>query len=317
MLRRFLSRLLTPAVFLSLWLAVTPAWAGSMLLLGAGGSGVVAPSFQGPGDIVSGAIGFWSCSRAYNAAYATGTNNACDLADTATGLTVFTMKILTSGYSDVAGAAASAACASSCSVKKMYDQTGHGLDLIPDVPNGVQAVSHWPVLTFNFIHAIPCASFSSAVQSKLISGTVPLTAQPITFSGVIERTANFTSLSTVMADSGFSDAWMFNSAINSGYFYAGTVFNPTVSDSALHAIQAIYNNTTSSTYIDGSDSGNQTFGTGSFGGASNLEIGMRFSSTQPTDSTFCELMVYPSGFNGTQKTNMNANQHGSASGYNF
>jgi hypothetical protein len=47
----------------------------------------VAPSYQGPGDIVSGALIWGSCSRVYSLALASTSASLCDLVDTSVGST--------------------------------------------------------------------------------------------------------------------------------------------------------------------------------------------------------------------------------------
>src|SRR4051812_47838038 len=56
-----------------------------------------AAAFSGPGDAVSGALAFWSCSRAYTAAYASGNGNACDIQRTSDSATC-TTKFASNGY---------------------------------------------------------------------------------------------------------------------------------------------------------------------------------------------------------------------------
>src|SRR5260221_661617 len=53
--------------FAAIALCLAPASADNFLLLGTGRAPVVAASYTGPGDIVSGAVGWWGL-RAYNAA---------------------------------------------------------------------------------------------------------------------------------------------------------------------------------------------------------------------------------------------------------
>jgi hypothetical protein len=88
--------------WLALFLALiaSPCWAQSsqMLLLGAGGG----LTYTGPGDIVSGATA-WYGLRAYNAAYATGSNNAVNVRR-ASDNTTQNIVILSNGQLDIATA---------------------------------------------------------------------------------------------------------------------------------------------------------------------------------------------------------------------
>lgn len=87
------------------WLLLAvPAWAGQMTLLGAGLPGAAGPppGYNGPGDVVSGSNA-WYGLRAYNAAYATGSNNAAQLRR-ASDNTTSNIVILSSGDFDTASA---------------------------------------------------------------------------------------------------------------------------------------------------------------------------------------------------------------------
>src|SRR5258708_4464076 len=61
-------------------------------------------TFQGPGNIVSGAIAWQSCARVYNASLASTATSLCDLVDSAAPTVVIcTLRGTTSGFVDLAG----------------------------------------------------------------------------------------------------------------------------------------------------------------------------------------------------------------------
>ena len=86
-------------------------------------SGSPPPTYTGPGDVVSGATEYWGL-RAYNAAYATGSNPAAVICDTATFAVCTTINILSNGKFDSATAAASSSCAVACVFKTFIGQIG-------------------------------------------------------------------------------------------------------------------------------------------------------------------------------------------------
>lgn len=106
------------STFAPLLALASPSWAAPHpLLLGIGNNGVVASAYVGPGDIVSGATA-WYGLRAYNAAYATGSNKAINVRR-ASDNTTQDILILSNGNLDIAsantfaGTDATASCTSS------------------------------------------------------------------------------------------------------------------------------------------------------------------------------------------------------------
>src|SRR3984893_6179555 len=55
-------------------------------------------AYTGPGDIVSGTVAAWSCSRAYKASFANGTNSLCDLVAVTGGAAVCTLRVAPSVF---------------------------------------------------------------------------------------------------------------------------------------------------------------------------------------------------------------------------
>jgi hypothetical protein len=131
-----------------------------------------APSYTGPGDVVGSALGWWGL-RAYNAAYATGSNPAAIICNQSTFTTCSTINILSNGKFDAATASGSSACATTCVIKQLYDQTGNGHHLT------CSSGTACPVLTFNCIGSLPCMTFAAA-QPMAASGPAS-TAQPYTW----------------------------------------------------------------------------------------------------------------------------------------
>lgn len=107
-MRRFL------AALLALLLVASPVDAGTISLLHAGTGSPAAPSgYTGPGDVVSSATGFYSCSRGYSAAYSTGSNKGCNLRR-ASDNTTQDINILSNGDFDTASANSFAGTDATC-----------------------------------------------------------------------------------------------------------------------------------------------------------------------------------------------------------
>jgi hypothetical protein len=114
------------------------AFAGSMMLMGAG-KPPAAASYTGPGDITNTYLAWGSCAFVYKALLANMSTNMCDLVASTGGAAVCTLRGSASGAVDQSGycpggltpsAACAAASGGSCLVTKVYDQTGHSVDLL-------------------------------------------------------------------------------------------------------------------------------------------------------------------------------------------
>jgi hypothetical protein len=247
-----------------------------------------ASSFTGPGDQVGSASVYWSCTMAYTAAYASGLGNACDLSDTATGVTTYTMKFLSTGYADFAGAAASSACAVSCSVTKYYDQTGNGFD------GGQVTLSRNPVLTFNALGTCATTTYTVAADSGLrnLSFSSGTAATDI----VIVRSTS--TGSGFGGDLGLSTLVTVNAVpgdiqVNPGL----TQLNVAYTGSTRYAIQGIVNNVgTSSLTLNGSTTSG---GTGTSTAGNSLQVGRQF------DGDVMMMGLWPISFSAPQLSGMN------------
>ncbi len=271
--------------------------------------------FQGPGDIVSGAVGFWSCARAYNAAYANGTNPLCDLKDKTTGtVSICTLRVATNGFADLSGSyctgsttpavACAAAAGGACAISKAYDQTGHS----NDATNATAA--QMPALTFSALNSCPGMTFTSASTSRL-NITAVTAAQPFSMTGLAIRTANFTTLQGILSSNGTTIDLEFSTTTNNARIEAPSVIAATVSNSAFHALIGVFNNASSSFVVDGAAT-TGTVGTNAFS-AQAARIG-RDSAGASLDGSVIEAGLWPSGFNATQYGNMNTNMHSPTSG---
>lgn len=203
-------------------------------------------AYQGPGDINS--FSSWgSCSYAYTAAYGLAGSPACDLVDAATGLTTYTMNTLASGAADKVGAASSSACAVACRITKVYDQSGNG-------HHWVQAtLANMPTLTFNAIGTNPAISCVVSLTQSLVSNSITLTV-PWSVNAVGYRNGSTQTVTGRMwAFNANSEAFGWTTSANTMIVIGGAnTQNVTATDSAGHALQAIFNGASSSLVVDGS-----------------------------------------------------------------
>jgi hypothetical protein len=288
--------------------------AGNTLpLTGAGLSGSAASSYVGPGDAVSGALAFYSCQRAYNAAYANGSNagcnirrasdsHACDVLITPSGTWGNTGNCGTSGDN---GLSPAAFCnATSCFVTQMYDQTGTGN------PVAQATAGNQPALAFSCVGTSGCvqpgasATLTSANHLNVASGQ--------TVSWVGERTSNTTTIMTAAACEGNANQTGFNSAANQTFIFAtSSVLSQSANDNVWHAVQ--YGNTNAGatgsvnvdgTYTSGLSPGTHVCITGNSPGISVFSGNNNFSS----GANYTEAIFYGSALSSANMTSLCRNQ---------
>lgn len=266
------------------------------------------PSYAGPGDIVSGALMWASCARAYNAAYATGSNNACLLVDSATGLTTYTMKILSTGFADVAGAAASSACATACKVKTMYDQTGNGHNCTNST------LSVMPVFTFSAVNGLPGPAWTNVTSWTLICANNITQSAPYSYSVVYKRTA--VTSGAVLDASGTGAGLCGTTSANQVHLTQGGTLTAAATDNSFHAVQTVLNGASSVVTVDASDTTGTVVGNYS---AETIHLGAGGGGCAAAAMTgiIMEGGMWPAGFTSGNRTSLNSNQHSSTSGYNF
>lgn len=271
-------------------------------------------TYIGPGDIVSGATSFYSCGRAYTAAYANGTNPLCDVVLTTGGAAACTIRAATNGFADQTGSycagstTLASACTGGCSITKMYDQSGNSRDI------SQATIASMPTLTLGALNSLPCATGSIA-KGLLTAASLTL-AQPFTFTAVAERTGSFTLQLQIYANgAGGAPNAAYSTSTNTVRETGGSVITATASDSAFHALQFILNNTSSQITVD------TTQGTLSAGGTSGFTSTFALMNTSGLSAGMagfmCEAGIWPSALNATQQTDMNTNIHSATTGWNF
>jgi|SRR5580704_3566977 hypothetical protein len=265
--------------------------------------------YQGPGDITSGAIAFYSCGRSYNAAYASGGGAACTVVDTATGSVSCVLPLLSTGYVNTT-ACNSTACLIACSVSKMNDQTGNGNDVVQ------ATLANMPGLTFNAQNGLPCAAGTGNAAVRLATAGNVAQAAPFTLTAVTERTGSFTTVQKVLTNDTNTNPINFTASANTLGVNNGTAVSLTAADSAFHALLNVASGTAPLLAIDSSaNTSTSTNGTTALTGPEYL-MG-RSSGAQALIAGFvCEAGIWPADLNSSYQA-MLANMRSATNGWNF
>lgn len=270
-----------------------------------GGGGFILASFVGPGNIVTGAIGWWGL-RAYSAARV-GTAAIRLRRDSDSAESDF--NTLTNGNLDAASISTFKGAAN-LFVTTLYDQTGNG-------NNVVQATAaNQPSLILSGIGNFPVIRFSSGGESWLEYVAGITQAQPLTSSWVAKRTTFASEYCSAFGSTTNQLQSGFDTSSGNIFMYDGVTL-PIVAaaESSFHAVQAAFNGASSDLNVDGTAhaqnlganglAGHFTF-SGLDNGVINNPLNGTFGNSQ-SDSV--ELGIWPSAFTGAQSTSMSANQH--------
>lgn len=268
---------------------------------------LVGPSYTGPGDIVSGAVGWWGL-RAYNAAYATGSNPAIDIQDQA-GANPLTVNITSAGLLDYAAINAwvTAHSVSGIRVTKLYDQTGGSIGHLV-YAGGFESVRlNLSAAGLGSGKAAWNHSVVGVAHGRFVSTVNVTRAQPFSTSAVLscDEDANWYYMGT-------DDTYPFHAwgSVNDAFVGSGgsgTLVGSVTTISTFHAVQIVFNGGSSSIQTDATNATSST--TGGFAGGFKFWVGGH--SFQDSENRFriCEIGLWPSAFDATQKNSLNANQH--------
>jgi hypothetical protein len=302
-------------------LSISLAHADSLATVGAsGGDKVTVAGFQGPGDIASGAIAFYSAGRAYNAAYAAAQSPLADIVDTTTGLATCTFKVGTNGFANLSAVvcptgapvvSVTTFCTVThigCSITKLYDQTGNGNHVVQ------ATLANMPGLTLSAQNGLPCAAGTGTTTLNLASSTTITQAQPFTEMAVVERTG---STSTAQRILGIGTAPLLTFGGANGVSYsAGTQIILTAADNAFHALLAIASQTAPLFSVD-SSANISTSSSGALTLASTVTLMNRSVLNQAILTGFvCEAGIWPADLNSSYQA-MLANMRSATVGWNF
>lgn len=263
--------------------------------------------YIGPGDIQSGAD-YYIGVRAYSSATRgqalfdlrrTSDSTACTgvPSDATTGKLDLTVATPCPGTTT-----ASAWCAATtCVVSKAYDDSGSSHPFLQ------VTAANQPTLTASCggLVSIPCITCAGSQWLDKSGGST--INQPYTYSVVAVRTATFTVQNTIMGSYAASTSTLvFDSTANKIQLYGGTALLVTgIADNSFHAFQGIFNNASSTLYIDGT-ANNGTAGAGAL--AASNTICSQTGHTNNMTGSIMESMIYPIGFSGGIQSSMNNNQ---------
>jgi hypothetical protein len=302
-------------------LALASPVQAQLLMTGAGGGVAVVPSYQGLGDITSGAIAFYSAGRAYNAAYATAKSSLADLVDTTTGLLACTLKVGINGYADlttaycptlvpVSNVVTWCTTVGGCSITKIYDQTGNGNHVVQ------ATLANMPALTFNAQNGLPCAAGTNNAAIQLKTAGNISQAAPFTRGAVVERTGSPTTLQKIASNGSNANTFNFTASANTISTANPTSVSLTANDNSFHAILAVISATAPLFAVDSSaNTSTSTSGTAAL--ASNEYVMGRSGGTQGLlAGLVCEDWIYPADLNSSYQA-MLANMRSATNGWNF
>ena len=261
-----------------------------------------APSYTGPGDVVSGATA-WYGFRAYNAAYATGANPAADVCDSG-GTNCITINILSNGNFDTATASGATACGGNpcVSISKMYDQTGHANHIL-QATNASR-----PLLGFNCIGTFTCPQFTSS-GLVLTSSTTISQAQPFTIASVFNSTSNPAGNEDIFGTTSTCGPGGIEAAPGPIYqmVVASFAAGPSIVAGTFQATVGVFNSASSTAVVDSTTAtvnpGSTSISSAPISlGFAGCFSGAKFVGYVP------EAGIWPGGFNSTQYGNMVSNQ---------
>lgn len=364
------------AALFALLLAGSPADAGTLLLLGAGVATPAAPAgYTGPGDTVSGADLWYSCTRGYSAAYSTGSNKGCNLrrasdnttqdinilsngnfdtasantfagtdatcqgsttglsvtiaftscsatpkaADTVTGSGISQPEYLTACGSFVGGAgsctlttAQNIGVAETVTMQvalfatEAYDQSGANACSAAPCHVLQATASAQPQWLPSCINSLPCLVFASAASQRLLV-TGPTIAIPLSMSFVAWAPSS-SSPGTVIGSNNASTpltGYHFSTTANVASISTGaTRIEATATDGVFHAVQGLFNGTSSVINVDGTDTTTAANLSASFAGS--IVIGGLSGSF--SNNMISEAGVWNSGFSSGNRTSVCHNQ---------
>jgi len=287
-------------------LSVSGALAGSLTLLGAGspgGSG--GGAYAGPGDVTSFVV-WGSVARVYNLASASTSTNLADLVATSGGAAVCTLRGSTSGFVDLAsnycaGTTPDIACfnaaGGTCSVSKLYDQTGNGRHLTQ------ATLSQMPVVLFGAtINGYPAMVCTDSANTSLKNTSISQT-RPWVWALVSMRTSLANQV-TYAETAGGPSLFENGSTPNSIKLYnGGAIAQVTAIDSAFNAVQT--GGDASTTFITAQNNTGTT-GSGPSNVSGALTLCSTVSATHSLDGQILEFGLFAGTFSLSLQSQMEA-----------
>jgi hypothetical protein len=308
-------------LYLFLCAALIVAWPcyAQVSQTGAGLGAPVAPTgYQGVGDKASGWNAWYSCVRAYNAAFATGSNASCNLSRASDSHTCDVL-IATSGTwgitanctpsGDNGTAVATWCAATTCSVVEMYDQTGNGNHQLQST-----AANQFTVAPAGSCFATATFGQCLASANQFYSSSSGLTfGFPYSFTIVAEIvTGSGTFQTGIGMDANAGVLYVTCSSLNtSNMMYAGSIVCEPPSPAAAGTMKAVQGVASASNTCQLNENGVDITGIAcgtNTPTAQKIVIFQFGGSGQVSDGYFSEGGMIESALTLTQRTNICKNQ---------
>jgi hypothetical protein len=266
--------------------------------------GIPPPAYVGPGDIVTGAKGWWGL-RAYSAA-ACGTKCANIRRSGGSSPTSQDFNTLATGGLDIAAVTAFQNSDSSTAlwIVNLYEQSGGGMGAFYCSTAAQQpqlVLGGTPNATLVFVHANNTC-FLIALSSPAIN--LPFTTSMVGLNNVSSTVTHFfwflSTFDTAAPGPGFTNTLQ---CVNSG---GGSPVNVTCSDGVYHS-HHITSNGASSTMVIDQTNNTGTMGTTNYPGASTFNWSAN-DSTNTLDGNILEGGIWPSQFTLGQSQSIASNQ---------
>lgn len=279
--------------------------------VGPGGqsSGPPPVSYTGPGDIVSGADGYWGL-RGYNGAFSGAVANICD---SATGLVCADVTWAAGALTfPLIGGIACNNVTNLCQVKILYDQSGKNACGGPcDIT--IATAGRRPSLIVAGASngcpsdAVPCMAFVRAQQQCLAKAGAYTQVQPIGVMFTANRTGNTTLAQPAISIGGLSLGW--SNAANTARIAAGTTQNVgSVNDATWHAIQGVWSDLVGVFSADGATTSAANGANEPLSSNIILGAGSTTCASNAFDGKATEFGIWPSDITASIAA-LNTNQH--------
>lgn len=273
-------------------------------------SQITSPTTQpyvGPGDIFSGAIGWWGL-RGYSAAYSTGLNPAIRVVDSG-GANAQDILVLSNGALDVATLTSWIGTHGTASVTTIYDQTATGRNLTQ------ATVANMPTIGMTSGPAsLPAFVYNGSAWIRHLGGLTQ--AQPFVYAGIVNNT-NSPANQKFVCDDNINISWGVDS-ITGGLWnvFAGSTGTFSASAATWHSGIIVYDDagSGSTSKVDTAAPASNTFGTNNFG-ASDTYLGSFDNTSNFLVGFIYEMGIWPGHPSTGTQANLASNMHGIGGGW--
>jgi hypothetical protein len=260
--------------------------------------------YTGPGDVKSGALGWWGASG-YTAMDTAPAWNVCNVSD----VVCADWAIGANGYVTPALVGGSNCGIVTCTIKTMYDRSGAmhcSGAVVCDITQAT--IANRAVVVLNALGTFACAQTSGTSGQGYDSVANFSLSQPLTALIVANRaTAGRGAINSYLQGGGNT---LYYEATGNDLvdFFSGGNANATATDGSFHSVQTVGNDPTATVfYVDGTTTSVASAGNGAFSGTLHVMSGA--AGAQVFNGVMCDVGIWPSAFSGTDLANINTNRH--------